>query len=156
MIEAFDPRQKACERRYNLTCIVLVKECSYEDEQSKGNQVVTEKLVFLLPEDTQERTLFYNAWLPESIDEHQELGGMIGHPVYSSLRLALWRATEYVRDIHLFVMSKGAEEVLKNLDGKKIALEILGEHEDNLLDGQKDFELALNKNKYEKITSIGG
>lgn len=156
MIEAYDAKEKACERRYNLSCKVIVKDCTYEDEQSKGNSQVTEKLVFLLPQDNTERTLFYNAWLPEMVDEHQELGAVIGHPLYSSLRVALWRSTSFVNEIHLFVMSKGAEEVLKTMNEKIIQVEILGQGEDQLLDGQKDFELTLNKNKYEKVTSIGG
>jgi hypothetical protein len=155
MIEAYDPKQKACERRYNLKCKVIAKDCSYEDEQSTGNSQVTEKLVFLLPQDNQERTLFYNAWLPEDAESHVELGVTMGHPLYSTFRSALWRATPFVREIHLFVMTKGAEEILKKLDGQLVDVEILGEQEDYLLDGQVDYELTLNKNKYEKITELG-
>jgi hypothetical protein len=48
--------------------------------------------------------------------------------------------------IHIFVMSKGAEETLKTLDGKIVNVEILGEQEEVLLDGMLDHELVLNKN----------
>lgn len=155
MIQAHDSKQKACERRYYLTCKVVVKECSYEDEQSTGTTLVAEQLVFLIPTVSTERDLFYNAWLPDDPNEPQELGITMGHPLYSTFRVALWRATEYVREIHLFVMSKGAEEILKKLDEQVVNVEILGEQEDYLLDGQIDHDLSLNKNKYEKVTHIG-
>jgi hypothetical protein len=155
MIETFDPKQKANEKRYYLSCKVLAKDCSYEDEQSTGTTMVSEQLVFLIPNTSTERDLFYSAWLPENPNDPQELGVTMGHPVYSTFRAALWRATEYVREIHLFVMSKGAEEILKRLDGQVVNVEILGEQEDYLLDGQVDHDLSLNKNKYEKVTHIG-
>ena len=156
MVEFHDPQKKAMERRYNLRCKVLVKDCSYEDEQSTGNTQTTEKLVFLIPEDNEQRTLFYMTWLPDMADECQELGASMGHPMYSTFRLALWRATPFVREIHLFVMSKGAEEILKRLDNQVVNVEILGQSEDDLLDGQTDYDLVLNKNKYDKITDSLG
>jgi hypothetical protein len=144
-----DPYQKAMQVRYHLRCKVLVKECTYEDQQSKGNQNISEKLVFLVPEDSDERTRFFIAWLPDTLDSFQELGIEMGHPVFSAFRAALYRKSTFhpeLPDNHIFVMSKGAEEILKRLDGQMVMCEILGEQEEYLLDGMIDHDLSLNKN----------
>lgn len=143
-----DPYQKAMQIRYYLRCKVYVRECSYEDQQSKWNQAITETLVFLCPEESDERTRFYMAWLPD-FESYQEIGCEMGHPVYSTFRAALYRKSTFHTDLpdnHIFVMSKGAEEILKRLDGQIVTVEILGEQEEVLLDGQIDHELVLNKN----------
>lgn len=145
MPEVYDPIQKAQQSRYILSCKVLVKECSYEDEQSKGIATVSEKLVFLLPQDSDQRTRFYNTWLPD-YETYQEIGIEMGHPLFSSFRAALYRQGKFMDGIHIFVMSKGAEETLKTLDGKIVNVEILGEQEEVLLDGMLDHDLVLNKN----------
>lgn len=144
-MEFHDPIQKAQQERYHLTCKVLVKECSYEDEQSTGTKLVTEKLVFLLPQDSDQRTRFYNTWLPD-YEEYQEIGIEMGHPLYSAFRAALYRQGQFLPEIHIFVMSKGAEEMLKKLDGQLVNVEILGEQEEALLDGMLDHDIVLNKN----------
>ena len=154
-IDCHDPREKACDIRYILTCKVEVKDCSYEDEQSKGTVIVNEKLVFLIPQDNDQRSRFYHAWLPDSESECQELSATMGHPIFSAFRVALWRTNHFMQKIHLFVMSKGAEEMLKKLNGKNVTVEILGQNEDHLADGQLDYDISLNKNKYDKITHLG-
>lgn len=146
-----NPAPQPTERRYRFKCKVIAKDVTYTDEQSTGTFQVTEKLVFLLPEQSTQRDLFYSAWLPDTDEEPAEVGCEMGHPLYSTFRCALWRRTQFVGDIHLFVMSKGAEESLKPLNGKFIELEVLGEQEDTLLDQQRDFELAYNKNKGAKV-----
>lgn len=144
-----DAVQKAQQQRYILSCKVLVKECSYEDEQSKGTVLVTEKLVFLIPQQSTQQTLFYNTWLPD-YEEYQEIGIEMGYPLYSSFRAALYRQGQFHSSPHIFVMSKGAEEMLKQLDGQLVNVEILGEQEEALLDGMLDHELVLNKNAGKK------
>jgi hypothetical protein len=143
-----DPYQKAMQVRYHLRCKVIVKDCTYEDQQSKGNQLIAERLVFLYPEESDERTRFYMAWLPDA-ESYQEIGCEMGHPVFSAFRAALYRKSTFhtdLQDNHIFVMSKGAEEILKRLDGQMVNVEILGEQEEFLLDGMLDHDLTLNKN----------
>jgi hypothetical protein len=73
----------------------------------------------------------------------------MGHPVFSAFRAALYRKSTFhpeLPDNHIFVMSKGAEEILKRLDGQMVMCEILGEQEEYLLDGMIDHDLSLNKN----------
>lgn len=149
----FNKALKPTERRYRFKAKVIAKDVTYTDEQSTGTFQVTEKLVFLLPEQSTQRDLFYSAWLPDTDHEPIEVGCEIGHPVYSCFRAALWRRTQFVGDIHLFVMSKGAEELLKPMNGKSVEIEIMGEQEDQQLDGMRDFELAYNKNKGVRVES---
>jgi len=147
-MEFHDPYQKAMQVRYFIRCKVLIRNCSYMDEQSKGNQLVSEELVFLVPQESDERTRFFKAWLPD-FEEYQEIGCEMGHPLYSAFRAALYRKSTFHNDIpdnHIFVMSKGAEEILKKLDEQIVNVEILGEQEETLLDGMLDHELNYNKN----------
>lgn len=148
-MELHDPEKKACQRRYMLRCKVLVKNCSYEDEQSTGTTIVSEELVFLLPQVSTERDKFYIAWMP-SEEAYQELGVEAAHPLFSTFRVSLFPRSNNLNEPHLFVQSKGAEEILKRLDGQMVMVEVLGEDEDSLLDGQLDHDLTLNKNS--KIT----
>jgi hypothetical protein len=137
----FDKRKKPTEIRYFLKCKVLVKKVSYLDEQSTGTTQVEDEFVLLLPEESTQRTKFLMTWLPDTNLECQELGCEIGHPVFSLFRGALWRETEHLKQIHIMVMTKSTEELLKPLDGKHVQLEVLGENEDEILDGQEDFDM---------------
>jgi hypothetical protein len=150
----FNTVKKPTERTYTFTCEVVAKDVTYADEQSTGITMVTEKLVFLLPEQSTQRDLFYNAWLPDTDQQPQEVGCETGHPVYSTFRAALWRRSQFVGDIHLFVMSKGAEESLKALHGRRIEITVLSEGEDTRMDTQRDWELPYNKNKGQKIEAV--
>lgn len=149
----FNKAPKPTERRYRFSCKVIAKDVTYTDEQSTGTFQVTEKLVFLLPQQSTQRDLFFSAWLPDTDEQPTEVGCEMGAPLYSTFRCALWRRTQFVGDIHLFVMSKGAEESLKPLNGKTVEIEVLGEQDDVLLDQMRDFELAYNKNKGVKVES---
>jgi hypothetical protein len=150
----FSTVKKPTERSYTFNCHVVVKEVTYSDEQSTGTKLVTEKLVFLMPEQSTQRDLFYSAWLPDTDATPQEVGCEMGHPVFSTFRAALWRRSQFVGDIHLFVMSKGAEELLKPLEGRRLEVTVLGEQEDTRLDEQRDWELPYNKNKGSKVEAV--
>lgn len=141
------PQLKPEEQRYNIKCKVIAKEVTYADEQSTGTVNVTEKLVFLVPQASTQRDLFFSTWLMDTIEQPSEVVCVCGHPVYSTFRAALWRRTQFVGEIHLFVMSKGTEEILKELDGQFITIEVLGQQEDTLADNQRDWDLPYNKNK---------
>jgi len=137
----FDKRKKPTQIRYFLKCKVLEKECTYLDEQSNGTQQVTEKFVFLIPENNDQRTRFLMTWLPDTTLECQELGCEIGHPIHSLFRVALWRSSQFLEGIHMMVLTKGTEELLKPMNGKYVQLEVLGEDEEELLDRQTDFDM---------------
>jgi len=148
----FDKRKKPTEIRYFMKCKVLVKEVSFEDEQSKGKSQVNDKFVYLIPEDSTQRTKFLMTWLPDTNLECQELGCEIGHPVFALFRAALWRETEHLKQIHIMVLTKSTEELLKPLDGKYVQLEVLGEDEDELMDGQVDHDM--DKKDWEKAQDL--
>lgn len=139
---------KPTERTYQLKCKVVAKNVSYEDEQSTGVQMVSEVFTFLIPEPSTQRDLFYSAWLPETTKECIEVVCQAGYPIYSPFRCALWRRTQHVGEIHLFVMTKAVEEELKLMNGENLVIEVLGEQQDNLADHQKDYEI-INKKIYE-------
>ena len=146
MLDLQPQHQKKEQQRYQLKCKVVVKEVTYQDEQSTGTTNVSESLVFLTIEPSTQRDLFYSVWLPDTVETPTELVCQAGHPVYSTFRCALWRRSQFVGDIHLFVMSKGTEEVLKEMTDKYIVIEVLGEQEDQLADTQRDWNLPYNKN----------
>jgi hypothetical protein len=148
----FDKRKKPTQIRYFMKCKVLVKEVSYADEQSTGVQQVTDKFTYLIPEESTQRTKFLMTWLPDTNLDCQELGGEIGHPVYSLFRMALWRESEHLKQIHLMVLTKATEDLLKPLDGKYVQLEVLGEDEDEILDGQDDVDME--RKDWDKIHDL--
>lgn len=144
--------------RYELKCQVIVKETTYDDEQSQGTTRNTEKMAYLVPQESSERDRFLMAWLPETDEENFEVGLMIGHPVHGPARAAIRRKNREVPEHHLFIMSRGAEEelkafsdegwkVLRALQKKTVIVTVLSEDEELLIDQAKDFELAVNKNK---------
>ncbi|MEO5348863.1 MAG: hypothetical protein H7836_04380 [Magnetococcus sp. YQC-3] len=141
------PHLKPEEMRYHLKAKVIAKDVTYQDEQSTGTTNVTEKLVFLLIEPGTQRDLFYACWLPDTNDTPSEIVCMSGHPLNTSFRAALWRRSQFVGDTHLFVMSKGAEEVLKEMNGRSISFDVLGQQEDSVADTQRDWDLPYNKNR---------
>ncbi len=138
----FDKRKQPTQIRYFLKCKVVVKDVSYDDEQSTGVQKVTENFVYLIPQEGTQRTKFLMTWLPDTDLECQEIGCEIGHPVYSLFRAALWRRTVHMEQIHIMVLTKATEDLLKPLNGKTVQLEVLGEDEDEILDGQADVDMA--------------
>jgi len=134
--------------RFELSCKVLVQDVTYDDFQSKGTSLVTEKMVFLVPRESSQRDLFLTAWLPDTVEEHFEIGLLLGHPVSGPARASIHRKNKDCDEHHIFIMSKGAEEDLKNMNGKVIPVTVLGEiEEQEILNSMKDFDLSLNKNK---------
>jgi hypothetical protein len=137
------------ELRYNLKCKILIKEVTYQDHQSKGVTNVTETLVYLIPQESTQRDLFYAAWLPDTREERFEIGFTVGHPINGFVRGCIKRRNETIKDHHIFIMSKGAEEDLKDyFCGKEHAylnIEVLGEHEEELLDLAKNYALSNKK-----------
>jgi hypothetical protein len=144
------------EQRYHLKCKVLVKKVSYMDYQSKGETLITEDFVFLIPQESTQRSLFMGAWLPDTLEGNSEIGLEIGRPVEGHARACLRRKNKIVPEAHIFVMSRGAEELIKDWARANrgflwtrqdcyLDITVLAENEDELLDQQKDFDLVDKK-----------
>lgn len=150
-----DKIPSATELHYHLKCKVVVKEVTYEDHQSKGVSMVTDTLVHLVPVESTQRDLFLMAWLPDTQDQTFEIGLKCAFPIYGVFRGCIKRANKVIDRPHIFVMSRGAEEELKALQRAhpsqvvEIDIEVLGEHEDDLLDNARDYELP-NKKEYDR------
>lgn len=148
------------ELRYHLKCKVLVKEVTYQDHQSKGVTNITEKLVYLIPQESSQRDLFFAAWLPDTREEHFEIGFLAGFPLNGFARGCIKRRNNTIDEHHIFVMSKGAEEDIKDWVSQSTSkdfylnVEVLGENEEYLLDMTKDFDLA-NKKEFDNPFALG-
>lgn len=129
------------DEQFELTCKVVKKKMSYRDHQSRGKEWNdTADVVLLVPEQTTEASCFFTAWLPDpedyKVDEwgqrhigHNEVGLRVAHPIGGFVRGALYRANNLLPMPHIFVMSKKAEDILQNYEGKKIRVTVLGEKE---------------------------
>lgn len=106
-----------------LSLKVKTKSRAYTDIQSDGiPRQVEDTFVFLLLDDSDAATEFIDAWLPDG-DEVPELVLKCSYPLFRKFRVCFKRPDYHVRDYHLQVMSKDAEDVLKNMDGKSIVVE---------------------------------
>jgi hypothetical protein len=125
---------------------VEVKHIGYEDYQSKGKSQAEDDMVFLIPLEGTSRDCLFARWLPDVAGSHTEVAAFLPSPVSGLARLALMRRDHRSPENHyLFVMTKGAEEDLKNHHGREMEIDIFGEEHDALLDRQKDFALAGKK-----------
>lgn len=66
--------------------------------------------------------------------EHTEVPAWIAGPVHEVCRLAVLRKNNYCEQHHMFVMSTGVEEILKNMDGRIVNVKILDILQDNACD----------------------
>lgn len=124
---------------------VECKRVGYIDHQSKWSKQDEDEMVFLIPLEGTQRDLMFAKYLQDTTENHTELAAAIGHPVGGLARLALMRRDRRCENHYLFVMTKGAEEDLKNVNGKEIEVRLFSEDFDELLDFQKDFDLANKK-----------
>ena len=129
-------------QKYTLKCFIKIMDVSYDDVQSKKTERVTEKMVFLLPSESTECDLFYDAWLPDTDIDYSEIGCQAGHPVYGVFRAAVKRRSKDCERPHIFVMTKSVEDILLKMDGKEIVIDVLPESEDEKMDRQRDIELT--------------
>jgi len=147
-----------------LKCKVVSKQVSYVDHQSKTDIVMTEDFIYLIPQEGTQRDLFLDTWYPEVSTDVSEIGIRAGQPIYGTFRACLKRSNNIINEPHIFVMSRGAEEEFKKLIRAKkgffnptgkvyIEVEVLGEHEDELLDTMKDFHLS-GKKDFSQIMSV--
>lgn len=127
------PDKRECELEYNIFCNVKVIEKTFKEEADNWTQH-TSKMVLLIPRfDSGEYAGFANAWLPDfidhitakekglNLDEHgNEIVMRIGHPINGPCRGFVRRANKDCPKPHIFVMSTGVEEMLKENFDKKL------------------------------------
>jgi hypothetical protein len=156
-IEFSDPEERARSESYHLKAKVHVKNITYTDFQSKGEAgLVTEEMVFLEPYEGTQRDLFFHAWLPDYEQNpvtkeiepgHTEVTCKAGHPIYGYFKCSVHRRDErFNTSPYLFVMTRAAEEDLKELKGKDLIFEVMGQDDENLGDYMKDYGLSGKKN----------
>jgi hypothetical protein len=136
---------------FHLRVKVVVKFIEYQDTQSKGTSNAQADMVFLVPQESAQRDIFFAKYLPDISGEAVELPSIIPYPVSGLARVALMRRDRRCDEHYLFVMSRGAEEDLKECRDRVIDLQILSENDDNVLDFQKDYVLPDQK-KFDILT----
>jgi len=136
---------------YHIKCKVEIKRVAFMDHQSEGDcGMVEEDMVFLVPQEGDQRTAFYNAWLPDTLDQFFEIGMSMGHPIFGVFRGAVARVHAGIKEPHIFVMTKSAEEVFKNVKGKTIDVKVLAQGDEILLDQAADYDLK-DKKTFDKV-----
>ncbi len=123
---------KPTDRRYNLTCEIHLREVTFLHQDKTGERKDTQEMIFLVPREGTQRDLFLAAWLPEESCEYgqkedgsyerpevrrhyHEIGALGGSPISAPFRCAVFRKDKRFNDAHhIFVMSRGAEDALKN------------------------------------------
>ena len=140
----FEPENESdlTQRRYFLRCKTKFFHKTVVDELPGGKiKRYDRTLVFLIPEESDERTRFLSAWLPETSEDHYELTGFINYPVDAPSRLSIHRADSRNDRHYLLVMSKGAEDVLLRVkEGSLIQLQVFKASEDQEADFAPDTE----------------
>jgi hypothetical protein len=106
--------EEATERHYRLKCFVICKRFSFEDEQSNGVSNNTTVSAFLIPDQSTQMQLFFDAWLPLQGEEklYNEVAVMIGHPVQSKIRVAVHKPTQIMQKPHMVAMTERGEHIL--------------------------------------------
>jgi hypothetical protein len=125
------------EKNYFLKCKIKIIKKSVQDHDRQYERT----LVILVPEDTDQRTSFLRAWLPEDQGQHYELVGMIAPPIDSPCRLSIHRGPDEKSERHyLFVMSKGVEDIILKYakEGDTLKVQILPESEEEIVDQARD------------------
>lgn len=121
-------------RKYFLTCKTkFIKKDVSEDIGSGITQQYTRKLVILIPQESDQRTLFLKAWMPETIEEYHEFAAELGAPVHGPSRLSVHMGHDEKCDRpYLFIMSKGVEDILNTFpEGTLVKVSTLpANHED--------------------------
>lgn len=145
---------------YELKCRVKVIKQSYT-EIADGRLHETKSVILLPDIESTETSRFLATYLPDvscfCLDcrsenvriyhtecpecgsenlkrEHTEVPSWIAGPVNEPCRLAVLRKNNYCKQHHMFVMSTGVEEILKNMDDRFVNVKILDILQDNVCD----------------------
>lgn len=142
------PGRTTCDR-FHLVAKIQTKKFSHRDLQSRNRETQeTSEAVVLVPDQSTECDLFFRAWLPpkfspeklrelmdkgRSADVYAEIVMETGSPIFGYFRGALVHADHRLDRPHIFVMTKGAQDRLRKLAGKRIQLTVLGCQEEDRL-----------------------
>jgi hypothetical protein len=141
-MNAEELKKEPTERTYNLKCKILTKMIHVSDVNAKGDPIEFDrKVVYLIPEKTSQGIAFLNAWLPDVNDTQNyfEVAAYILPPIDSPARLAVERNNKFCNEHHLYVMSKGVEDMLVNFKKEEIIkLDILPESSEDAADNARD------------------
>lgn len=158
-----EQRIQPTEQKYHLKCSIVKKKISYIDTQSDGvGKLMEADFIYLVPQESSQRDLFLDAWLPDTRGEVVEVGCRAGNPICGYFRGYIRRANNIINKPHIGIMSLGAEQDLIDFHNRKsfwqrertIEIEILGEQDEHLLDQARNAELPFEKKKYIEDTSV--
>lgn len=156
MADSFDPSASGplgTQRRYKLSATIKIVEQSYKDWDLVNR---SHKAVILLPLESTQRTLFYDAWLP-SFDEdeaseiegaryYEEIVFRIDSPIGLYARGAVILKSKHHSTPHIYLMTAGSDKenrsdvtelLIKLGEGKKIHFTVLREDEEKLADNPR-------------------
>lgn len=129
------------ERTYHLRCKTKFFKKSVHENIRGIDKHYERTMVLLVPQESDERTKFLTAWLPETEGEYYEVSAFISMPVDSPARLSVHRRDQKCTTHYLFVMSKGVEDILlKFKEGTTINVQINPASQDAEADFAKDAE----------------
>lgn len=101
-----------CSRKYILKAKTKFFEKDVREELKSATLQYKRKMVLLVPDESDQRTAFLTAWMPDSSSEYFELIAEVGAPINAPVRLSVHRGFDEKCDRpYLFVMSKGAEDI---------------------------------------------
>ena len=129
------------DRKYIMNCRLRFYRKTVVDNQGVHGLIQTERnLVMLVPDESDQRTQFLSAWLPDTQEEYFELAGYISMPIDSPCRFSIHRGPDAQSERHyLFVMSKGVSDILERFtEGRVFSVTILPESEEDQADYAKD------------------
>ena len=125
---------KQTEREYHLKCQVQVKKIKFVDHKNVQCETT---VVTLVPRESTEQVLFFNAWLPLDETENPELGIVIKSPPLGPCRVSLMLKNKNIPDFHyMMLMTEPLEAPLKKYDGQVVDIDVVPESKTELvLDG---------------------
>lgn len=100
------------EREYHLRCKTKFFRKTVKETLRGIEKSYERTMVLLIPQESDERTKFLMAWLPEAEGQYYEITAFVSRPVDSPARLSVHRRDEKAEQHYLFVMSKGVEDIL--------------------------------------------
>lgn len=136
-------KQSPQNREYELKLKIESRKHVVHDQRVNGTwRNYESEVVYLVPEQSTQTTLFFSAWLPglaydesrrddegnPSIVRH-EVAIEVAHPLFATIRGAVCRANKNFERHHIMVMTESCYEALKTLEGKHIVGKVLGEME---------------------------
>lgn len=128
---------EATQRKYSIKCKVKY----HERWNNDGIRNALVKLVLLVPEDSDQRTLFLKAWLPAMSTQRVEVTGFIPNPkIDSPCRFLVRRADDRSDRHYLQIMSKGvADDIIAKLkEGDRLLIKIGSEADDEDADNSRE------------------